>query len=582
MTKKNNWRRFASWKKPSSRKKNGSNRFAHRSLKKMKTLILLSISAVLGFGVISVYRSSAPEPIPSEITTMHGETIPIPNYGDVEIVVDKTITDSYERENIIVSGRLVLDGCSLRCRNLFGLPGSEIVARNRAHVLFLDLPIHESDPNEWGNGLVTFGILTIEGDAKSNAVEIQNEPIPGQSALASKESPRGWNAGDLVCIPDTRGGANPSNLDPGGIEWFKVSFVKENEIQFQQVIKHEHRGGRNSKGELEFSPHLINTSRSIVFESENPEGTKGHFAALDRAEVSIKYAEFRNMGRTSNSSSSIPGRYPIHFHHCLGPEPSSNRPQFVVEGCVVECDRKTKWGIVVHGSSFGLVQNNVVFDTAGAMIVTEDGNEIENVIRENVTIQTRYNPNSDEDPNFTKLGIRRDGIWLRGPQNYVDRNVYYGRCAGIQFFQQPGKTDKNDVFVRVPTGPGKMPSVDSDVRALRCLSCCENQSFGAFFPIEFWDFQVRTDDESLIENLVGINGANSHGGISAYSSQGVHYLRPRLLGETQYLVKLAKKKAKYRTSKGPAVDIRNHDTHPAKVTDPEIVGYQKTGLDSID
>ncbi|QBR38588.1 hypothetical protein ETW23_22065 (plasmid) [Leisingera sp. NJS201] len=127
-----------------------------------------------------------------------------------------------------------------------------------------------------------------------------------------------------------------------------------------------------------------NLSRNVVFQSENPEGTRGHVmmhnSTPDHEDGStncVRYAEFRDLGRTDHSQevgtepgeANPQGRYPVHLH-MTGTEP--NGPTSMIEGNAVT--GSPGWGIVQH-SSQAMINSNIVYDVTGAGIVSEMGDE---------------------------------------------------------------------------------------------------------------------------------------------------------------------------------------------------------------
>ncbi len=161
------------------------------------------------------------------------------------------------------------------------------------------------------------------------------------------------------------------------VETPQVIVTSSDTVTIQPALKFDHRGAREMDGTLRFLPHVGNLTRSIRIRSENPTGTRWHVIFVDRADVDIRYVSFVNLGRTTTeplSSSNLIGRYPLHIHHVFGPtSPQPNGYQFTLIGNVIEGG--SKWGITVHNSHFGLIQDNVVYNTGGAGIMTEDGSE---------------------------------------------------------------------------------------------------------------------------------------------------------------------------------------------------------------
>src|SRR5262249_60586211 len=130
---------------------------------------------------------------------------------------------------------------------------------------------------------------------------------------------------------------------------------------------------------------------------------RGHTIFLSHASIDIRYAAFKDLGRTKmgmldstefDSEGRVAkigtnqiGRYPVHFHHDFGPRTvPSNGYQFTLICDAIEGSQK--WGITVHRSHYGLIQDNIVYDTRGAGIVTEDGSESFNTFDHNFSLRT--------------------------------------------------------------------------------------------------------------------------------------------------------------------------------------------------
>jgi Ca2+-binding RTX toxin-like protein len=89
---------------------------------------------------------------------------------------------------------------------------------------------------------------------------------------------------------------------------------------------------------------------------------------------SAMFAEFTDLGRTDESiatgtASNPTGRYPFHFHD-IGTDPDS--PPNMVQGISVA--GSPGWGIVQH-STDATIMDSIVYDTVGAGIVSEAGDE---------------------------------------------------------------------------------------------------------------------------------------------------------------------------------------------------------------
>ena len=106
------------------------------------------------------------------------------------------------------------------------------------------------------------------------------------------------------------------------------------------------------------------------------------------------------------------GKYPIHFHMV------GNVSKSYIKNCSVH--HSFNRAIAIHGVDGLLVEHNVVFDTRGHTIFTEDGTERKNVIRYNLVGVVR--------PIWSLLMVDQSPscFWIVNPENYVYGNVAAG------------------------------------------------------------------------------------------------------------------------------------------------------------
>jgi hypothetical protein len=367
------------------------------------------------------------------------------------------------------------------------------------------------DPEQYGHGLVVFGRLTTHGTPKTSWLRLAAEPRAGGTTLTLSAAPVGWQAGDTLILPDTRhlrDGEIYANYRPQWEE-LKIAAVSDTTVTLAAPLKFDHVGARNLDGVLEFLPHVGNLTRSAVLRSANPAGTRGHTIFMHRADVDIRYAEFRDLGRTTiapldctrrkdgaaqseahctmgsgevvHVGTNQIGRYPIHFHHLMGPaKVERGRPQFAVVGNAVV--HTPKWGITVHNSHFGLVQDNVVYDAGGAGIMTEDGNETGNLIEKNFVVRS-FGTGGRE-------GAGREGtaLYLRGPLNRVRGNVAAnilsdGPDAAYGYKLYFPYLDK----LARPKGPGSDQTEIIDGNNVEMAEFADNEVYGATESgLTFW------------------------------------------------------------------------------------------------
>ena len=392
---------------------------------------------------------------------------------------------------------IVLEGGRLE----IGSPAAPVAAGVTAELIITDRPIDPAvDPDQVGNGLVALGAVIMHGAVKTPTfLRLGRAPRAGDTTIELAGPVAGWEAGDRVVIPDTR------QLRPGGAgrrgrsqtETVRIASVAGAEVTLAAPLRHDHAGARDGGGARAFLPHVGNLSRNVIVRSENPRGTRGHTMFISRAEVDLRYAAFVGLGRTRNGGvdstrldtrgrarrigTNQLGRYAVHFHHAFGPRtPPANGYQFTLVGNVV--DGAPKWGITIHRSHHGLIRDNVVYNTQGAGIATEDGSESFNVFDHNFSVRSAGRSASALGAGYggslPGIGIEGAGFWFRGPNNYIRNNV--AADARTYGFGLPAELGS----VRVPafqgadtSQPGKGMLTDMTNGAV--LEFASNEAYGA-------------------------------------------------------------------------------------------------------
>ncbi|PTN11872.1 G8 domain-containing protein [Nitrosomonas aestuarii] len=345
----------------------------------------------------------------------------------------------------------------------------EIIIANRSLATWgPDRATGAYDPLQYGTGLISFGEVNMHGKEMSPTwIRLAQEPRAGQNTLVLASSPTGWSVGDKLVLPDTRQTplvkkwqiepVTPIELQ---LEEMIIADISGNTIRLTRPLVYDHLGGRDTDGNLIGMPHIGNLSRNIVVRSENSGGVRGHSMFTERSKVDIRYVSFVDMGRTTakpldntvitdnvvaHIGTNQIGRYPIHMHHHMGPVNTSNDGyQFVLVGNAI--DNGAKWGIAVHNSHFGLVDGNVVYDVEGAGIITEEGNERENVFSNNFVVKVGTIIKSLYEPRyggvaeigrhhgFSDFGYEGSALWFTGNDDYVTGNVAANAAyAGVMY-----------------------------------------------------------------------------------------------------------------------------------------------------
>ena len=329
-----------------------------------------------------------------------------------------------------------------------GNPVQPVTDGVRAEIVIADQPIDIAiDPGQVGTGLISLGKVTMHGAIKTPTfVRLAREALAGDTTIELEHPVAGWRAGDHVVIPDTRQLRASDRVNANGYESqsekVPIAAVSGTAVTLAAPLAYDHAGARDAAGQLELLPHVGNLSRNVIVRSANPSATRGHTMFLSHAEVDLRYVEFRELGRTKNGAvdntqfdtggralrigTNQLGRYAIHFHHYFGPRTTpANGHQFTIVGNAV--DGAPKWGITVHRSHYGLIQENVVYNTRGAGIATEDGSESFNVFDHNFSIRSGGQSASPLGGGYGgslgNLGVEGAGFWFRGPNNQIRNNV---------------------------------------------------------------------------------------------------------------------------------------------------------------
>ncbi|MEO0360520.1 MAG: Ig-like domain-containing protein, partial [Pseudomonadota bacterium] len=187
--------------------------------------------------------------------------------------------------------------------------------------------------------------------------------------------------------------------------------------------------------ENELSVYVGNSSRNVTISSENPEGVRGHVMFMHNPDVSVRFAEFDELGRTDKSkpintnelwdaddgsfrgpgddligtarnpgTENVEGRYSVHVHRA-GAEADAQLA--IIEGNSVT--GSPGWGIV-HHDSHAAIDYNFVYGVAGAGIVSEDANETGQWIGNFVTstVGSGRDPARREDANVLRMEVSGD------------------------------------------------------------------------------------------------------------------------------------------------------------------------------
>jgi hypothetical protein len=268
---------------------------------------------------------------------------------------------------------------------------------------------HAVDPLELTLGLIVMGQARIHGQPKTSWVPISSAPQAGATRVRADQAPQGWQAGDrLILTASTYG--QEEELTFQRLEGSDVVFSEP--LRFTRVFP-----------ESGLSVHVGNLTRNVVIRS-NPADAgnvrrQAHVMLMsDPRPQDVRYAEFRDLGRTTISPVTDPrilpdgtrdpgtcpvyipdenvrGRYSLHFHH-VGDRTAPVR--HTVKGVSIHVRKlaRLKFGFINHSSNV-VVEDSVGYNVDGSTFMTEEGNEIGAFLR-NLAVSS-LGSNAGKEPN---------------------------------------------------------------------------------------------------------------------------------------------------------------------------------------
>lgn len=413
--------------------------------------------------------------------------------------------------DMVVTGYTVVDS-PVHVRTITVESGGYLDVKDGAEIVFEDSPIPADDLEQLGHGLLvkSGGKLRVTGQPVAPYARVTSDLLSGAS-FVPLDVPSGWRAGQTLYVPDTRQPSDSTTptAKPLQHEFKTIRQVMRDGILLDSPLQYSHLGARDADGRPVRFAVIANLSRSITFRSENPNGVRAHCWFNGSADVDIQNAAFLDMGRTTGApldstkmdatgrpiklGTNQVGRYPLHWHHCHMP--------FNCGGNVVWSKQPTgRWGITVHQSHWGVVQNNVVVTCAGGGIVTEDGNEYGNQFIGNYVANVTGSGRPDARP--TEVAFEGSAYWFRGPCNTVHGNHAYSAQDGYVYYARfANKT------LKYPSSPGAMPETVIDPTTRNIPKFTDNECCSCLVGFSAWwiGAQDRTPVDSVqptvIDNL---------------------------------------------------------------------------------
>lgn len=313
---------------------------------------------------VPVYGSQVDNP-KADFNGSDNETVVIPA-GDTRMLMpatEQTALDVVIRGELIVEGRLAVrtltpHGGTLRLRD-----GAEIVIR--------DLPLdHAIDPAEWGHGILALGggqVIAESNNWRQGSARLAGCVQAGDTTLVFPETPHGWRPGDTLVLHDTRQPSNASELSQETELATVVSVSDDGTVTLTSPVRFDHSCAHG------IMPKVGCLTQPITIRSENPDGVRGHVAAVGMSAMYLCGVQAIGMGRTTTeplSDSNRVGRYALgHFHHYCGLPNETREWQGETKHCSVW--DSPKWGWSMHNAYFVNFEDCVAYDCRGGAFITE-------------------------------------------------------------------------------------------------------------------------------------------------------------------------------------------------------------------
>jgi hypothetical protein len=364
----------------------------------------------------------------------------------------------------------------------------------------------EADPEQFDSGIICLGKCWFHGTVKAPRAKFTAAVSSGATSITFDRTLTGWAAGDVIALTHPHEYLTIDSI-VGTTVTFTGATTSAHAAFSSSAVTYPNSGSVSSVTDYAW---VGNVTRSILIQSENPEGTRGHFMASQRADVDVRYVAFNDMGRTdaligldsttfsgatvTHVGTNQIGRYSIHMHHLYGPEPGSMRPyQYVLEGNVIL--RDSKWGIAIHNTHYGLVEGNVCVINPGACYVEEDGGETANEWIDNLASElineSAVAPNIGGTPtaactstvgNYDPQGRCASGFWMRGNNHVMTGNVVANALRGVGWWTLCLEVDEGHAskcggteHVTKPIEPGADTSDPENI--LTCLNAASAPDF---------------------------------------------------------------------------------------------------------
>ncbi|MEL6261102.1 MAG: G8 domain-containing protein [Cyanobacteria bacterium J06626_6] len=418
-----------------------------------------------------------------------------------------------------------------------GSSAQAVAADNQAQIIFTsDRALNTQwDPTQLSKGLISHGEVNIYGARKLGKAALAGDALAGSNVLKFKQPLSGWRVGDRIVLGGTsyRYGAQDTDNSRFRDEVLTITAIDGNEVRFvnedipsgdNTVLRYDHVRSTLANPD-DLTLYAGNLSRNVSFETENgadvPISRRAHVMLMHNPKVNVLNAGFYHLGRSDKSKlvddvgtnvdgtpgkgKNQRGRYSLHLHR-TGAE-DLNGPAAIVKGNAVE--GSPGWGIVQHDSRAGL-EDNVVFDTVGAGIAAESGNET-GWWTNNLVIKTtgisHQQANQERKAREKKFDFGNEGVgyWIQASQiKNANNTAISSNKTGMELFS--GVLDTANTFrdvktIKVSNLPPDLQKLfpagqtEVDIRDIPLADVTGFESYNANMGLRVWGRQTNFDGE---------------------------------------------------------------------------------------
>ncbi|WP_095588101.1 type I secretion C-terminal target domain-containing protein [Actibacterium ureilyticum] len=461
-----------------------------------------------------------------------GVTVTYDVYSDTEldfVRVDGTLT--WEREadtKMVVDTILTAEGSNLEIGSMHGEGGSDeatpIGADYTAEIVFVDGAIDTShDPELLTRGIVAWGHVDIMGAEKEPYLVIEDGATKGSKSITVEGDLDNWEIGDTIVLIGTENASVDANGQmKSQDEERTIVAIEGDKIIFDKALEYDHT---TPAGYDDIDTYVANSSRNVVFSSENPDGVRGHLMMMngevDHGEFanSVLNAEFDDMGRTDKNAeevgSNVEGRYPIHLHHTGDGDAALS----MISGNAV--NGGPGWGIVQHNSN-AMIMDNFVQDIVGAGIVSELGNEQGAWVGNLVTHTLGHEDGVDAGFGSEGIAYENQSRVIIQYDNIAANSKIGWNWEGNEIFDEPSTVDgaHRKMFERYNIQYDPSPfdeAIDHEEPAINHFEGNESIANGTAFLVFHRQYSDDTDTMSVIKDFT-IWGGGSGVSLKNYAS----------------------------------------------------------------